>query len=204
MIYQDLDWRLKQKQLSDLIDLPLIVTVNDFTPSAAKTFREEMIKAINTRQQVIPVVIDSYGGQVYALLSMLDTIKSVPSDVKVATISTGKSMSCGAVLFSAGTEGCRYITKYSTLMIHEVALGSQGKVEEVKADASQGEKLNDLLFHIMAENVGKPKDYFLDLVHEHNHADWYLDANECRKHNLANHIGMPSFNVSVSVDIDFS
>ena len=88
-------------------------------------------------------------------------------------------------------------------MIHEVSSGCHGKVEELKVDVKEADRLNKKVFHMMAENVGKPKDYFLDLVHDKNHADWYLDSEECLIHNLANHIGYPKFNIKVSVDISY-
>ena len=35
-----------------------------------------MINAQNTGQSIIPIVIDSYGGEVYSLLKMIDMIKA--------------------------------------------------------------------------------------------------------------------------------
>ena len=122
----------------------------------------------------------------------------------IPTISTGKSMSCGSILFSMGTDSYRYIDKYSTLMVHEVSTGCHGKVEEVKVDTNEAIRLNQLVFELMAESCGKIKNYFIDLIHEKNHADWYLDANESVRHNIANHIGCPKFSVSINVDIIFN
>ena len=49
----------------------------------------------------------------------------------------------------------------------------------------------------------KKDDYFLKIVHRKGHADWFLDAAEAKKHNLANQLRVPKFNISVGVDIDF-
>ena len=54
---------------------PVIVRVNKFDEDAAKKFDQEIARAHNTGQKVIPVVIDSYGGQVYSLMSMISAIK---------------------------------------------------------------------------------------------------------------------------------
>ena len=205
MINYKLNSSLKIKKIEDLIDLPNIITVNKFDDSSAKTFRDDLQKALNTNKRYIPIVIDSYGGQVYALLSMVQAVKDAQSNgFIISTISTGKSMSCGSILFSMGTDNYRYINKYSTLMIHEVSTGCHGKIEEIKADANEATRLNQLVFELMAESCGKPKSYFIDLIHEKNHADWYLDAAECVKHNIANHIGCPKFTVSINVDIIFN
>jgi len=100
---------LKEPALKD--DLPTIIRVRKFDETAAKEFTILMMKAQNTGQPYIPVIIDSYGGQVYSLMSMISDIKH--SKVPVATIAQGKAMSCGAILFSFGAEGHRYMDPYT-------------------------------------------------------------------------------------------
>ena len=51
---------------------PVMIRVNKFTEESANEFAQKMAKAHNTGQSVIPIVIDSYGGQVYSLKSILD------------------------------------------------------------------------------------------------------------------------------------
>tara|TARA_Y100000310_G_scaffold202477_1_gene202660 strand:+ start:3947 stop:4549 length:603 start_codon:yes stop_codon:yes gene_type:complete len=180
---------------------PVIIRVNEFNNKAAKEFEIEISKAHNTGQSVIPVIIDSYGGQVYSLMSMISSIKH--AELPVATIIEGKAMSCGALLFSFGEEGMRFMDSDATLMIHDVSTSVWGKVEEIKADAAEADRLNQKLYRAMATNCGKKEDYFLDLIHEKSHADWFLDAAEAKTHNLANQIRVPKFNVTVNVNIDF-
>jgi len=75
---------------------PIIIRVNKFNEESAKKFAQEMAAAHNTGQKVIPVVIDSYGGQVYSLMSMISAIRH--AEIPVATIVEGKAMSCGALI----------------------------------------------------------------------------------------------------------
>lgn len=191
------DPMIKDLDLHD--NFPVIIRVRSFTEVAAKEFSSLMMRAHNTGQTVIPIIIDSYGGQVYSLMSMIADIKN--SKLPVATIVQGKAMSCGAILFSYGQEGMRYMDEDSTVMIHDVSSMGWGKIEELKADAAEADRLNKKIFHMMAQNCGKNKKYFLDLIHEKGHADWYLDSDECLEHNLANKIEVPTLNVNVSVDI---
>ena len=190
---------LKEPKLID--DLPVIVRVNKFDETSAKSFSLSMRKAHNTGQPVIPIVIDSYGGQVYSLMSMISDIKH--SHLPVATIVQGKAMSCGAILFSFGAEGKRYMDPDATVMIHDVSSMDRGKVEEIKASAEETERLNKKIYHMMAENCGQDKDYFLEIVHDKGHADWFFDANECKKHKLANHLRVPDLKIDTSVKITF-
>jgi ATP-dependent protease ClpP protease subunit len=202
LIYHSIDSTIKHRKIEELVDLPKVVLVNKFDEESAKNFRHDFTKAINTGQKVIPVVIDSFGGEVYSLMSMVATIQSSP--VKVATISTGKSMSCGSILLSCGEEGMRYIDPAATVMIHDVANMAWGKIEDLKASTAEADRLNQIVFKLMAKNCGKDDDYFFRLIDEAKHADLYLDAKACKHHNLANHIRFPSFKVKVSSEVSFS
>ena len=190
---------LKEPKLID--DLPVIIRVTKFDETSAKGFSTLMRKAQNTGQPIVPIIIDSYGGQVYSLMSMISDIKH--SKIPVATIVQGKAMSCGAILFSFGAEGHRYMDADSTLMIHDVSSMKWGKVEEVKAGAEETERLNKKVYRMMAKNCGQPKEYFLDLIHEKGHADWFLDAKECKRHKLANKLKVPEMKIGVKVQFEF-
>ena len=180
---------------------PVIIRVNKFDEESASKFAMEVAIAHNTGQKVIPVVIDSYGGQVYGLMSMISAIKH--AEIPVATIVEGKAMSCGAILFSCGTEGYRFMDPDATLMIHDVSSMDMGKVEELKAGAKEADRLNEKVYKMMAQNCGKKDDYFLKIVDKKKHADWFLDASETKKHGLANHLRVPKLHIDVTVDIDF-
>jgi len=180
---------------------PVIIRVNKFNEEAAKEFSLQMAQAHNTGQKVIPVVIDSYGGQVYSLMSMIAAIKD--SELPVATIVEGKAMSCGAVLFSFGKDGYRFMDKNATVMIHDVSSMDMGKIEELKASAKEADRLNTIIYTMMAQNCGKKDDYFMKIVDKKKHADWCLDAEEAQSHNLANHLRIPTLRINVDVEYDF-
>lgn len=190
---------LKEPKLID--DLPVVIRVRKFDETAAKEFAALMSRAQNTGQPVVPVIIDSYGGQVYSLMSMISDIRH--SRLPVVTIAQGKAMSCGALLFSFGTEGYRYMDPDATLMIHDVSSLKWGKVEEIKASAEETERLNKKVYEMMAKNCGHPRRYFLDIIHQKGHADWYVEAKEAKRHNLANHLRIPQLEISAHVDFKF-
>lgn len=198
--YLNVDQRIKTKP-ADLLESPVVIRVNKFNEEAVEKFNEGMAKAHETGQEVIPIIVDSYGGQVYSLLSMISEIQN--AKMPVATIVESKAMSAGAILFSFGTEGYRYCAPNATLMIHEVSSFSFGKVEDLKVDAEETDRLNTLIFKLMGKNCGKGDNYFLDLIHEKGHTDWYLTAKEAKKHNLANHLRVPEYRVDVKVETFF-
>ncbi len=179
---------------------PVIITVNKFDEESANEFATLISAAQNTGQSIVPVVIDSYGGEAYALLSMIASLKS--SKIPVATIVKGKAMSCGALFASFGEEGLRFMDKDAILMIHDVSTMAFGKVEELKADAREAERLNKKLYTMMARNCGKADNYFLDLIHDKGHADWFLEAEEAKEHNIVQQLRVPSLKGKVTVVIE--
>ena len=193
----DIDKNIKELELRKD---PVIIQVNDFNQEQAAKFRSLISIGHNTGQKVIPVIIDSYGGEVYSLMSMISSIKT--SKIPIATIVTGKAMSCGAILASFGAEGLRFIDPDATVMIHDVSSRAFGKVEELKADASEADRLNKKVFTMMARNCGKPDDFFLKKIHDKGHADWFLGADESIEIGLVNFKRVPEMTIKVSVDID--
>ena len=186
------EWELRKS--------PVIIRVNKFDEPSAKDFAHSMGAAHNTGQKVIPVIIDSYGGHVYSLMAMIASIKG--SELPVATIVEGKAMSCGAILFSFGEEGLRFMDKNATLMIHDVSSMDFGKVEELKAGAKEADRLNKSVYTMMSRNCAKKDDHFMKIVDKKKHADWFLDADEAKKHNLANQLRVPKLRISINVDIE--
>jgi ATP-dependent Clp endopeptidase proteolytic subunit ClpP len=179
------------------------ILVNSFTEESVRAFKADFDDLKNSNLPIIPVLIDSYGGEVYALLAMLDILST--SDRPVATIAIGKAMSCGSILLSCGgSPGLRFIGPNCTVMIHDVGSFSFGKIEDLKADVFEAERLNNKVFELMNEKSGKEKGYFQSLVANKKHVNWYLDAKEALKHGLVDHVGLPVieslFNLNVIRD----
>jgi ATP-dependent Clp protease protease subunit len=184
----------------DLLTPPVIIRVNRFTETAATEFHNSIEEAHNTGQPVIPVIVDSYGGEVYSLLSMISEIDN--STLPVVTIGMGKCMSCGSILVAYGTPGMRYIAEDTTVMVHDVSMGSRGKVEDLKASVKEGERLRNLIMRKMALRCGhKDKDHFIKIMESKRNVDWYLSARDAKKHKVVDHIGVPNLEVDVSVNI---
>ena len=183
----------------ELRSSPVIIRVNKFDEKSAKEFAEDIAKAHNTGQSIIPVIIDSYGGQVYSLMSMVASIKN--SELPVATIVEGKAMSCGVVLFSCGTEGYRYITEDATLMIHDVSSMAWGKNSEIQASAEEVKRLNDKIYGILSTNSNKSEKWFNKQLNDKGRADWFIESTEAIDLGLADKVGMPKLEINVKLDI---
>ncbi len=201
----NIDERFKD-DIEDICYLPTYIKLmGDFNEENANKFSEELEASedhcLKSKQEILPVVIDSYGGDIYSLLNIVDMMKACK--VKLATIVEGKAMSCGAVLLTCGTEGYRFAAPSATVMIHEVSSMMCGKNEEIKSNSVETDRLNEIILRMMAKNCGKKEEYFLELVHQKKHADWFLDSAECLKHNIVNYVGIPSFNVEILLKHEF-
>jgi ATP-dependent Clp protease protease subunit len=183
-------------KLKDSVTLPTVVTVNSFDEKAVVAFNKDFTTAIETDQPFIPIVIDSYGGQVYSLMAMIDTI--ITSPVPVITIAEGKAMSCGVILFSCGSR--RFASPNTTFLIHDVSGSAYGKVAELQASAKEGVKLDRKIHRLVSTNIGQKPSFIKDEIHKRSHADWYLTASEAKKINLATDIGIPTIIMSISAN----
>lgn len=196
-----IDPRLRIPKLDDVFDKPTIIRVSKFNEDALEEFEEDLDEAHNTDQDVIPIVIDSYGGSAYGVLGMIAAIEN--SEKPVATILTSKAMSAGAILFCFGTEGYRYMHPEAWIMIHDVGSMTGGKVEEIKADAKQMDNLNQRMYKRLSKHLGHNQDYIGNLIKENHHVDWFLTAKEAKKHNIANNLYIPKFEVEIKASVIF-
>lgn len=193
--------KLHIQKLEEVFKEPVKIRVNKFDEEAFEEFSDDLEEAINTEQSVIPIIIDSYGGCSYGVIGMINLIESCP--VPVATILLSKAMSAGAILFSFGTEGYRYMHPDASIMIHDVASMTGGKVEDIKADTKNMDEMNQRIYKRMSLHLGHKADYLGNLIKEHNHVDWYLNAKDAKKHNIANHLKIPNFNIEIGLNVTF-
>ena len=188
-------------KLSEVYKEPISIFVNKFDEDALAEFHDDLEEAINTGQPVVPIIIDSYGGSSYGVIGMINLLESCP--IPVATILISKAMSAGALLFSFGTEGYRYMHKDSWMMIHDVGAGLGGKIEDIKSDTKQMDDLNQQVYRRMSTHLGHKPEYIGELIKKNNHIDWYLTGKEAKKHNIANHLKIPNYNIEINLNVTF-
>jgi len=172
------------------LDAP-VVCVNRFEEDTARDFADalsffEQDKSIDK----ILVKIDSYGGDMYAVLSMIESIEACSKPVY--TFCSGKAMSAGALLLSAGKK--RFVGKYSTVMVHEVQGEASGSTAQVHADATEQIRLQDLYVTILAKNCKKKVDQVKTLLGSSSGADVFLNAKQAKEFGLVDKIGTPKVN----------
>lgn len=187
------------------------IHVSHFNDESLKEFREGVAQAVASGQPFLPITIDSYGGEAYALLSMLDTLAA--TKMPIVTVAVGKAMSCGAILLACGSPGMRFAAPNATIMLHEVSSGTMGKTTDIEADVAECKRLNTLVWERIEQarlSSAKPrgtrktrikKKSLLTELHSRKNADWYLTAEQSRRLHLIDHIGMPTIVAHISLQL---
>jgi len=101
------DPRLRIEEPQKLPIMPEVVYLNGpITPETAAAVRQDLevgeSNAIAADQEILPLVIDSPGGDIYALLSIIDAMDAC--SLPIATVVEGRAFSAAAV-GRAKTEG---------------------------------------------------------------------------------------------------
>ncbi len=130
----------------------------------------------------IQMYINSPGGQIYAGLAILDTMKMIPN--KISTVAVGVTASFGTVLLAAGTKGQRFALPHATIHMHQPLGGAQGQASDIEIQAKEILRLKSRLNEIMANATGQP----LDVIERDTERDYYLDAQAAVDYGLVDKI----------------
>lgn len=175
-----------------------IVRIGKFDSDLVEHVEKTVSKAHNTGQPIIPFVIDSSGGSVFALQSIYETVQA--SEIPVVTFVKGKALSSGLILLGLGDEGRRFASPHAAGMIHEITWGKRDKISETESMIEYARHQNDEMFRELARRCGHDEEYFLDLMYENRNKDVWLTPEDLKRHNLIDHIGRPKIEVEVSVN----
>ncbi len=149
----------------------LIQTIYDIN---MKDMREEE-KLRDYKRKPIHLIINSFGGSVYDGLALVGAIEL--SKTPVWTICLGSAMSMGLWILLAGHK--RFIHRYGTIMYHEAANSVMGKLDYLKQEITETQRLQILLDGIITEKTNIMQDK-LDEI-KSKKAEWYISADDARK-----------------------
>lgn len=134
-------------KLSDINLDRALYLYDQFHQESSEELTRNLLKLDSSNNEDIYLIINSYGGSVYALMAIIDTINSLKS--KVNTVCLGIGASAGAVLFSIGNK--RYIGENSKLMFHQVSTFAYGTIDNIENDLAEAKELNQSIFNKVLE-----------------------------------------------------
>lgn len=115
--------------------------------------------------------INSFGGSVFAGLSIIDTILS--NAIPVVSIVEGSAASAATLISVVCSE--RVIRPNSFMLIHQISSGFWGKMEEIRDEFINLKKLTKKLKGIYKEHTTIEKENLKSLLKR----DLWLDSSEC-------------------------
>ncbi|MBM3956443.1 MAG: ATP-dependent Clp protease proteolytic subunit [Gemmatimonadetes bacterium] len=130
----------------------------------------------------VSLYVNSPGGDVYAGLSIYDTMQHVPCDV--STISVGLCASFGTVLLTAGAKGKRYALPNSTIHLHQPWGGAQGQASDIEIQAREILRVQDRLRQIISDHTGQP----YERVARDTDRDFWMTAEQAVEYGLVDEV----------------
>ena len=126
----------------------------------------------------INMYINSPGGSVGAMFAIYDVMNYIKCDV--ATIAYGQAASAGSLILMAGTKGKRMALPSSTVMIHEMAAGFEGKAKDMRNSWQHLDKVDKKLNKLISDLTGQK----LKKVEEDVKLDYYMSAQEALEYGI--------------------
>lgn len=143
--------------------------------------KEDKGKPIEERKP-ITVFIDSPGGSVEVLYSIINAIRA--SKTIVRTVNYCTCYSAASEILAAGTKGYRCCMPGSIVMCHSGSLSLGGTVENVAATKKWIDALCKRCTNLFLENTGiDPKVYRKKTAN-----DWYLFENEALEYGIVDKV----------------
>lgn len=132
----------------------------------------------------INVHINSPGGSVYEGLPIANAIKA--SEVEVHTYVDGIAFSMGAIIAVSAPKGNVHMAKGSLLMLHSASSYAYGNAEELKKQAEDLGKFDDVLATFVEDRTGKTSDEVKTAYFDG--VDHFYTAAEAKAEGLIDHI----------------
>lgn len=130
---------------------------------------------LDYKPKPIKIMIDSFGGSVYAILGLLAVMDD--SKTPIHTYVTGAAMSCGFMLLIHGHR--RFAYKHATPLYHQVSSGAFGTLKEMEESIVETKRLQEILERLTIEKT-KITAKKLEKIYK-TKRDWYMSAEEALK-----------------------
>lgn len=131
------------------------------------------------KREPIRLYINTFGGNVYDGLALLDVIKN--SKTPVYTICLGACMSAGLFIWLGGAK--RIIGKNATLMYHDISIVCKGKTELIIQEIDELKRLQNIVINEIISRSQIKEDTIRDYISRR--AEWYIPADKAIELKLA-------------------
>lgn len=150
--------------------------------------RQIFLWVYEDREKGIPVddrkpiwlYIMNYGGETDYEQCLIDTMDA--STTPIYTVNLGVCASAAAEIFTAGRE--RWMMKNARIMFHQGFIHTQGDAQKVNNAMADYNRQLEKAKQFLLDRTNIPAE----LYEQHKYEDWWLDAEECMKYGVCDHI----------------
>ncbi len=130
----------------------------------------------------IRLYINSPGGDIYALLSIYDTMQYVRNDVSTTVM--GMAASAAAVILAAGSRGKRYALPNSRILIHQPRGQAGGQAADIEIWAREVLGLRARLDEILAAHTGQT----IEKIKKDTDRDFIMTSEQAKEYGMVDEV----------------
>jgi ATP-dependent Clp protease, protease subunit len=149
----------------------------------AMLYLNEMNKMNPETAQPIEFYLSTYGGSADDMFALYDIMRGIRQESEIHTFGLGKVMSAGVLLLAAGTKGKRKIAKNCRIMIHSVAAGNHGNLQDLTNELEAISDLQKMYTKCLVAETNMTKSDIKEMLQRN--VNVYLSAEEAVKLGIA-------------------
>jgi ATP-dependent Clp protease protease subunit len=166
-----------------LVDHGIYVLMDNIDSDSVKPVIEWILHENHVRKKKykeLLLMICSNGGSMEDAFALIDVMRS--SKIPIKTVGLGSVSSCGLMIFLAGTRGRRVLTPNTSILSHQFAWASQGKVHELFATVKEFQLTEARMIEHYKNSTGLDDEVIRKVLLPPQ--DVYLSADEAFKYNI--------------------
>jgi ATP-dependent Clp protease, protease subunit len=168
---------------SRLLDERIVLLTEDFNDTMASIIVAQLLYLQSEdATKDITMYINSPGGSIVSMWSIIDTMNLIKPDV--STVCIGMAASAASLTLANGTKGKRFILPNAVVMIHQPSGGAQGQASDIEIVAREILKSKEKLHKFMSEKTGQP----VKKLEKDMDRDTFLDAQEALEYGIVDKI----------------
>lgn len=158
------------------------VTDDTVKPIIEWILHESLVRKKKHRELLL--MICSEGGDMSAAFALIDVMRS--SSIPIKTVGLGMIASAGLMIFIAGAPKRRVLTPNTSIMSHQFAWGTSGKIHELFATVKEFELTHQRMIDLYRECTGLDDEKIRAVLLPPQ--DVYLSATEALDYGICDHV----------------
>jgi ATP-dependent Clp protease protease subunit len=173
-----------------LVDHGIYVLMDNIDADSVRPVVEWILHENHVRKKKykeLLLMICSNGGNMEDAFALIDVMRSSKIDIK--TVGLGSIASCGLMIFLAGTRGRRVLTPNTSILSHQFAWGSSGKMHELFATVKEFQLTEARMIEHYKTSTGLDDEIIRKVLLPPQ--DVYLSAQEALQYGICDTIANP-------------